>query len=150
MSKVRAAGEVRLYLLSGIGKSDMPQVYLLMLATVPENCQQPLLVSQPLMYMLTSKCSGHRFIACIRPQTADPTPPLVACDLEAIVAKSLQHGEPGCACSSSISNVQLHSSKPGELTSADDGDCLLPHCRSLTSQLSSRELGGDFAILVIG
>ena len=77
--------------------------------------------------MLTRKRSGHRFIIRVRPQATDLTPSLVACGLEAIFAKSLQHGQPTGAWSFGVSMKKLRRSNVNTLTSANNGDRLLLH-----------------------
>lgn len=77
--------------------------------------------------MFTWQCGSHRLIVCIRPQATDLTPPLVASNLEAIFAESLQHGQPAGAWLSGVSNLNLHRSNLDTLTSTNNGDRLLPH-----------------------
>jgi hypothetical protein len=87
--------------------------------------------------MLTRKGGGHRLIVCIRPQATDLTPPLVASDLEAIIAKSLQHGQPAGAWLSFISTLNyaaaIRTPSPAPITATV---C----CRILTSVLNNGEL----------
>jgi hypothetical protein len=77
--------------------------------------------------MLTRKRGSHRFIIRIRPQATDLTPSLVACDLEAIFAKSLQHGQPTGAWLIGVSINKLRRSNVNILTSADNSNRLLLH-----------------------
>jgi hypothetical protein len=77
--------------------------------------------------MLTLQRGGHRLIICIRPQATDLTPSLVTSNLEAIVAKSLQHGQPAGSWLFGISALNLNYSNLEILTSANNGDRLLPH-----------------------
>jgi hypothetical protein len=79
------------------------------------------------MVMLTRQRGGHRLIVGIRPQATDLTPPLVASNFEAIFAKILQHGQPAGAWLFGVSTLNLRCSNPDILTSANNGDRLLPH-----------------------
>lgn len=87
--------------------------------------------------MLTRKGGGHRLIIRIRPQATDLTPPLVASDLEAIIAKSLQHGQPAGAWLSGVSTLvsaaAIRTPSPAPITATV---C----CRILASILNNGEL----------
>ena len=87
--------------------------------------------------MLTRKGGGHRLIIRIRPQATDLTPPLVASDLETIIAKSLQHGKPAGAWLSGVSTLI---STAAILTPSPAPTTATVCCRILTSVLNSGEL----------
>ena len=102
---------VTLNVLSGIGKSLMPQVYLEIFADVP-SFRQSAVGKWFATVMLTREGAGHRLIIGIGPKTADLASPLKAGNFEAIFAESLQHGQPAGAWYSSASRLSVTPIRP--------------------------------------